>query len=72
VASLAESPDLNAELTARIDEANNNLSRPEQIKKFLVLPVEWLPGGEELTPTAKVKRKAVYDKYASEIADLYT
>ena len=43
----------------------------EQIKKFTVLEAEWLPGGDELTPTMKLKRKPIHEKYAEEIEALY-
>ena len=43
----------------------------EQIKKFTVLEAEWLPGGDELTPTMKLKRKPIHEKFAEEIEALY-
>ncbi len=43
----------------------------EQIKRFAVVPGEWLPGGEELTPTMKLRRKPIGAKYAAEIEALY-
>ena len=54
-----------------IDVANAKLSRVEQIKKFTVLPTDWAPGGDELTPTMKLKRRPIADKYAEEIEALY-
>ena len=39
------------------------MSRVEQIKKFTILPEEWAPGGDELTPTMKLKRKPIAEKY---------
>ncbi len=47
------------------------MSRVEQIKKFRVLPEEWLPGGVELTPTMKLKRRPIVEKYEAEIESLY-
>ena len=47
------------------------MSRVEQIKKFKVLPTEWAPGGDELTPTMKLKRKPIAEKYDEEIEALY-
>jgi long-chain acyl-CoA synthetase len=55
-----------------VDEANSKLSRVEQIKKFTILPEEWAPGGDELTPTMKLKRKPIAEKYADEIEGLYS
>ena len=43
----------------------------EQIKRFTIVPREWEPGGEELTPTMKLKRKPIAEKYAAEIDALY-
>jgi long-subunit acyl-CoA synthetase (AMP-forming) len=56
---------------AAVASANEHLSRPEQIKRHVILPVEWLPGGDELTPTSKLKRKAIAEKYAVQIDALY-
>jgi long-subunit acyl-CoA synthetase (AMP-forming) len=58
-------------LQAGVDEANAKMARVEQIKKFKILPADWAPGGDELTPTMKLKRKPISEKYASEIEDLY-
>jgi len=49
-----------------------HLSRVEQIKRFRVLPVDWEPGGEELTPTMKLKRKPISSRYEAEIESLYS
>ena len=71
VAKLADDPGIQAALDDAVQEANSHLSRVEQIKKFVVLPDEWLPGGDELTPTSKLKRKPIAAKYAAEIDALY-
>ena len=55
-----------------MDAANAKMSRVEQIKKFKLLPEEWEPGGDELTPTMKLKRKPINDKYDAEIEALYS
>jgi long-subunit acyl-CoA synthetase (AMP-forming) len=47
------------------------MSRVEQIKKFKLLPEEWEPCGDELTPTMKLKRKPIGEKYDDEIEALY-
>jgi long-subunit acyl-CoA synthetase (AMP-forming) len=57
---------------AAVDQANEQLSRVEQIKRFTVLPEQWEPGGDELTPTMKLKRKPIDEKYAEEIEALYS
>jgi long-subunit acyl-CoA synthetase (AMP-forming) len=56
---------------AEVDAANEHLSRVEQIKRFRLLSAEWLPGGDELTPTMKLKRRPIAAKYAAEIDALY-
>jgi long-subunit acyl-CoA synthetase (AMP-forming) len=65
-------PEIATEITRAIEEANARLSRVEQIKRHRVLPGEWLPGGEELTPTMKLKRRPIERKYEAEIEALYT
>lgn len=57
---------------AAVDEANKQLSRVEQIKRFRVIDGEWLPGGDELTPTSKLKRRAITAKYAHQIEEMYS
>ena len=60
-----------AEVQRGVDAANEQLARVEQIKKFTLLREEWQPGGDELTPTMKLKRKPIHEKYAKEIEALY-
>ena len=60
-----------AEVQRGVDAANEQLARVEGIKKFKLLDEEWLPGGDELTPTMKLKRKPIHEKYAEEIEALY-
>ena len=55
-----------------IKQANEKLSRVEQIKKFTIIPGDWAPAGDELTPTMKLKRKAIAEKYASDIDAMYS
>jgi long-subunit acyl-CoA synthetase (AMP-forming) len=71
VAALVEHPAVRAEIDRAIAAANQHLSRVEQIKKFALLPDEWLPGGDELTPTMKLRRKPIAQKYADRIDALY-
>jgi long-chain acyl-CoA synthetase len=58
-------------LERSVQDANARLSRVEQIKRYAVLSEEWLPGGDELTPTMKLKRKPIAAKYAATIEELY-
>ena len=72
VPDLARHPTVRAAVQAAVDDANTRLSRVEQIKRFTVLPAEWQPGGDELTPTMKLKRKPIAQKYTAEIEAMYT
>src|SRR3954462_4427609 len=69
--NLASNDKVIAAVQEGIDRANENLARVEQIKKFKILPTDWEPGGDELTPTMKLKRKPIHEKYADEIEALY-
>src|SRR5215216_1459395 len=69
--SLAENEELIAEVQKGLDQANEDLARVEQVKKFKVLPADWEPGGDELTPTMKLKRRPIVEKYSDEIDSLY-
>ena len=70
-AELAADERLLAEIAAAVERANAHLARVEQIKRFRVLGEEWLPGGEELTPTMKLRRAPIARRYAEEIEELY-
>jgi long-chain acyl-CoA synthetase len=69
---LAGEPKVIEAVQQGIDEANSHLARVEQIKKFTVVAGDWLPGGDELTPTMKLKRKPIAQKYESEIEEMYS
>jgi long-chain acyl-CoA synthetase len=60
-----------AEIAAAVARANARLSGPEQIRRFRVLETVWPPGGDELTPTLKLRRRPIAEKYAAEIEALY-
>ena len=68
---LAGEPDAIAAVQAGIDAANERLARVEQIKRFTIVRGDWLPGGDELTPTIKLKRKPIAAKYADAINRMY-
>ena len=70
-AVLADHPAVLAAVGSALEAANGKLSRVEQIKRFAVLPVSWEPGGDEITPTIKLKRQMVAAKYADIIESLY-
>jgi long-subunit acyl-CoA synthetase (AMP-forming) len=69
---LATEPSVIEAVQQGLDEANRHLARVEQIKKFTIVPGDWLPGGEELTPTMKLKRRPIDQKYAREIEEMYS
>jgi long-chain acyl-CoA synthetase len=71
LAELAASPVVLAEVARAVAEANAGLARVQQIKYWELLPVEWTPESEELTPTFKLKRRVVHAKYADVIDALY-
>jgi long-chain acyl-CoA synthetase len=56
---LASEPAVLEAVAAAVEGANSRLARVEQIKRFTVVPGDWLPGGEELTPTMKLKRRPI-------------
>jgi long-chain acyl-CoA synthetase len=70
-ADLAARPQVAAEVQKGVDYANQQVSRHEQIKKFRILPVEWTAMSEELTPTLKLRRRVVNEKYAAQIEEMY-
>ncbi len=68
---LAASPRVRARLDAHVAKVNEALPRYEQIKKWDVLPAEMTIESGELTPTMKVKRRVVYERYGDRIERLY-
>ena len=71
VGDLADDPDLLAEIDLAVKDANQAVSHAESIRKFRILPVDFTEDTGELTPTLKVKRKVVAEKFATDIAALY-
>jgi long-subunit acyl-CoA synthetase (AMP-forming) len=70
-AELSAHPVTVQRVQAAVDRANAAMSRVEQIKKFMILPTEWAPASDELTPTMKLRRGSVNEKYAEQIESLY-
>jgi long-subunit acyl-CoA synthetase (AMP-forming) len=68
---LAGEPAIQAAVQAGVDAANAKLSRVEQVKRFAIVPGDWAPGGEELTPTMKLKRRPIERRYAELIEEMY-
>jgi long-subunit acyl-CoA synthetase (AMP-forming) len=59
-------------LQRQIDKVNERLARVQAVKRFKIIPKDFSVEGGELTPTMKVKRKVVVEKYKNEIDQLYT
>jgi long-chain acyl-CoA synthetase len=71
MSEIASSPVVMDEIQAAVDAANERLARPEQVKTFHVLPNPWTPETGELTPTLKLRRRIIVDRYHDEIAQMY-
>jgi long-chain acyl-CoA synthetase len=71
MASLAENEKVRALVQEAVDAVNSKVARVEEVKKFTILPHDLTQETGELTPTLKVKRNVVYDKYAGELDALY-
>jgi long-subunit acyl-CoA synthetase (AMP-forming) len=69
--TLARDDRVRAAVEDAVQAANAKLARVEQIKRFTLLETDWLPGGDELTPTMKLKRRPIADKYAAQIDAMY-
>ncbi len=71
LAALASDDRMRAAIQEGVNKANARLARVEQIKKFTLVAGDWEPGGDELTPTMKLKRKPIAEKYQAEIESMY-
>ncbi|WP_078353881.1 AMP-dependent synthetase/ligase [Mycobacteroides chelonae] len=72
VADLVQDPDLLAEIETAVKAANQVVSHAEAIKKFRILPVDFTEATGEMTPTLKVKRNVVAEKFAADIDAIYS
>jgi long-chain acyl-CoA synthetase len=70
-ATIAADPRVRGELEKEVERVNQKFARIEQIKRFTILEGDFSQAGGELTPTLKVKRAVVYDKYAAVFDGLY-
>jgi long-chain acyl-CoA synthetase len=70
-ATVAKHPKVRERVSRTVEEKNSQLQSYAKIKKFTVLPGDFTQDGGELTPTLKVKRKVVAEKYRAEIEGLY-
>ncbi len=71
LAALVDDPDLRATLQRAVDDANRLVSRPESIRRFAVLPVEFTERAGQLTPSHKLRRAEVTRQFTDRIEDLY-
>ncbi len=71
LAELAADPRAHDELQRAVDEVMVRFSNVERVKRIAVLGAEWLPDGDELTPTSKLKRRSILAKYSDAIEDIY-
>ncbi|MDH3499030.1 MAG: long-chain fatty acid--CoA ligase, partial [Acidimicrobiia bacterium] len=69
--SFASNDLVQAEIAQAVTEANNEVSRVEQAKKWIVAPHDWSPESGELTPSLKLKRRVVMERYAGDIDSMY-
>jgi long-chain acyl-CoA synthetase len=69
---VTDSEEMRAEVQTVVDEVNNKVGRVEQVKKFKILPHDLSQETGELTPTMKVKRNVVNEKFAGEVEALYS
>lgn len=72
--SLARHPEIIKFIGAEIEKANQDLSRVEQVKTFRIIPKELAPeqDGEPVTPTRKVKRNLMYEKFRDLVESMYS
>jgi long-chain acyl-CoA synthetase len=70
-ASLTRAPEVQALIQLELERVNKKFARVEQIKKFFLLDTQLSAEDEELTPTMKLKRKLVQQKYAPQIDAMY-
>ena len=71
LAAFSHLPEVRAELQSAFDAANQEVSRVEQVKKFVIVPDAWTPDSGEITPSLKLKRRVVLEKYSSDIESMY-
>jgi long-chain acyl-CoA synthetase len=71
LAAFSELPEVQDEIARAVAEANETVARVEQVKKWVIVPDEWSPDSGELTPSLKLKRRIVLDKYADQIESMY-
>jgi len=71
LATFSRLPQVQEEIAKAVAEANESVARVEQVKKWVVVPDEWTPDSGEITPSLKLKRRIVLDKYSDQIESMY-
>jgi long-chain acyl-CoA synthetase len=71
IAAVAQHPEVAAAVQEAVDGCNQHVSQVESVRRFVILPVEWTAESEELTPTLKLKRRVIVEKYAGQIESMY-
>lgn len=71
LATFSKLTEVQDEIARAIDEANQTVSRVEQIKKWIIVQDEWTPDSGEVTPSLKLKRRVVHERYADVIDSMY-
>lgn len=71
LASFSQLPEVQDEVAKAVADANETVARVEQVKKWFIVPDEWTPDSGEVTPSLKLKRRVVLEKYADEIESMY-
>jgi long-subunit acyl-CoA synthetase (AMP-forming) len=72
IAELAVHPEVQAEVARAVAAVNERVSRVENIRRWTILPTEWTAESAELTPTLKLKRRVITERYAKAISAMYT
>lgn len=71
LASFSRLPEVQDEVAKAVAEANESVARVEQVKRWVIVPDEWTPDSGEVTPSLKLKRRVILDRYADEIESMY-
>ena len=71
LADLADHPAVKEEIARAVEEANQQVSQVERVKKWVIVGDEWSPETGEVTPSLKLKRRVVMEKYADLIEAMY-
>ena len=70
-AKMVADPKVKAMYKEAVDKINGSLAHFESIKKIGVVPDEWTPESGEMTPSLKLKRRVIVEKYKDQIAGFY-